>query len=236
MPKPLFLLLCIALLVPATGQGQAVVKHLKHSGYVGVILDGREVDRSDLQDAKHLAKLGDRQAQFNTAAMYHALGKFDTAVYWYRRAALFRHPLAAYNLGLLYYEGRHVKHDMADAVRWLEVASKAGYPQAQTQLAYMAYRGEIPGAGRMEEADWYRSAALRDDAIAQYNLGVMLWQGDGIAQDPVEGFAWISLAAPKVDREGVLDTLVAGMSATERAEADALRATLEDDIRPFVMR
>jgi TPR repeat protein len=222
------------LLVPTLGHAQARVKFLKHSDYAGVILDGREVDRADLQDARHLARLGDRQAQFNTGAMYHALGKYDGAIYWYRRAALFRHPLAAYNLGLLFYEGRHVAHDMDKALRWLEVAAQAGYPQAQ--LAYMTYRGEIPGAGRAEEADWYREAAFADDAVAQYNLGVMLWQGDGIERDPVEGFAWLSLAAPEVDRAEVLDDLEASLSDREREEALALRDALEEDIRPFVMR
>ncbi len=236
MRKATTLLLCLALLVPALAQAQARVKFLKQSEYAGVILDGQEVDRGDLADSRRLAQLNDRQAQFNTAAMYHALGKHDSAISWYRRAALFRHPLAAYNLGLIYYEGRFVPHDLEASLRWLEVAAEAGYPQAQTQLAYMAFRGEIPGAGRAEEAGWYRQAALADDAVAQYNLGVMLWQGDGVEFDPIEGFAWLSLAAPKVDREGVIEDLVAGLSEREREEAEALRDALAQDIRPFVMR
>lgn len=98
-------LLILGLVLPAACPAQALFKHLAHSGYDGPFMDARDIDRADLLDARHLARLGDVPAQYNTGAMYHALGRHDHAIYWYRRAELFGHPLAAYNLGLLFYEG-----------------------------------------------------------------------------------------------------------------------------------
>lgn len=221
---------------PMAGQPQARIKYLQHSGYVGDIENPADVDRAALRDARRLARLGNIDAQYNTGAMYHALGKIDTAVYWYRRAALFRHPLAAYNLGQLYYEGQFMPRDLDEARHWMRVAGEAGYPPAQTYLAQMAYRNELPESGPEAEFEWYRRAALQGGVIAQFNLGILFWKGQGVERDPVRAYAWMSLAAEELGEEAAAADIARSLSATEREDAEALAAELAGEIRPFVMR
>ena len=38
---------------------------------------------------------------------------------------------AQYNLGVMYYNGRGVRQDYAEAVKWYRQAAEQGYPQAQ---------------------------------------------------------------------------------------------------------
>jgi TPR repeat protein len=42
---------------------------------------------------------------------------------------------------------------------------------------------------------WYREAADQGYAFAQYNLGLCYWKGEGVPQDDLEAYVWLSLAA-----------------------------------------
>lgn len=214
---------------------QSRVKYLIESGYAGTELTPSTVDRADLLDAKHLARLGDRQAQFTTGAMYHALGDSKSAVYWYRRAALFHHPIAAHNLATMYYMGDGVDRDLEAAERWFLVAAEVGYPQSQTQLGIMTYRGEVDIADR-SEADWYSMAAMAGDPFGQYNLGVLLFNGNGVDQDMIRALAWLRLANKSLSVDDAIQTVVAALEADDIAQADQLAGELEEEILPPVFR
>ena len=46
-----------------------------------------------------------------------------------------------------------------------------------------------------EAARWYRKAADQREPRAEHALGLCYADGDGVPQDPVEAFKWISLSA-----------------------------------------
>ena len=230
-----FLLLLFTLVALPCVHAQSRVKYLIESGYAGTELTPSTVDRADLLDARRLARLGDRQAQFTTGAMYHALGDANSAVYWYRRAALFHHPIAAHNLATMYYMADGVERDIAAAERWFLVAAEAGYPQSQTQLGIMTYRGEVT-VEEYSEADWYREAAMGGDPFGQYNLGVLLFNGNGVEQDMVKALAWLKLANKVLSVDDAIKKVVATLPADEIAQADRLASELEDEISPPVFR
>ena len=52
---------------------------------------------------------------------------------------------------------------------------------------------------QVEAVKWYRKAAEHNDAEAQYNLGICYERGEGVAEDWVEVYKWLLLAA----RQGV---------------------------------
>jgi TPR repeat protein len=54
-----------------------------------------------------------------------------------------------------------------------------------------------------EANQWYRKAAEQGVADAQYRLGESFATGEGVAQDPVEAYAWFSLAAAQQHRQAV---------------------------------
>lgn len=56
--------------------------------------------------------------------------------------------------------------------------------------------GKAYAAGRYEEAfRQFQELARQGDHDAQFNIGAMLYRGEGVAADPVEGYAWVALAA-----------------------------------------
>ena len=173
------------------------MRYLAHSGYAGVDLSEAAFDRGAFNDARGLARLGDKRAQYNLAVMYHVRGQLRMAHHWYHRSALFRHPLASYNLGLLYYRGEGVEQDLDEAFRWMQVSAKAGFPTAQLQLGIMIYRGEGTEPDPHREAYWYEKAALNGDPEAQFNLSVLYSMGEGVPHDLVLAFAWMRLASER---------------------------------------
>ena len=53
----------------------------------------------------------------------------------------------------------------------------------------------IDAQDQVEAAKWYRKAAEQNDADAQYNLAICYERGDGVAEDWVEAYKWLLLAA-----------------------------------------
>lgn len=228
------LVLASALLLAAgSALGQAHIRYLAHSGYAGVDMARAEFDRGYLNDARSLARLGDNRAQFNLAVMYHVRGEHTRARHWYHRAALFRHPLAAYNLGLMHYRGEgKIEQDYEEAFRWMEVSAKAGFPTAQLQLGIMIYRGEGTEPDPEREAYWYTQAALNGDPEAQFNLSVLYSMGEGVPHDLVNAYAWMKLAnARGAAAQTELLMLESLLSADQKSQAEHRFRELSSEVR-----
>jgi len=61
------------------------------------------------------AQAGNIDAQTSLGYLYHSLGKdhqdFQTAIRWYKQAAMSGHPHAAFALGLMYEHGQGTRRD-----------------------------------------------------------------------------------------------------------------------------
>ena len=70
------------------------------------------------------------------------------------------------------------------------------------------------------------SAAEQGDAKAQYNLGSMYDTGQGVAQNNVEAYKWLSLAAAQGDSSAAKnrDTVRGKITPTQVAEGQRLAA------------
>lgn len=148
----------------ALGQIQALAAQGNDTArnYVGYILDNGDGAKQDSQ----------------TAATYF-------------RAASAKSPLAAYNLGLLYFKGRGVPKNESTAIPLFQQAAKGNIPQAMIRLLiYHLKRGDNQEAWR-----WAEMAAERGNKIGVYFMGRMLMDGTGPRQDYREAFKWLSQAA-----------------------------------------
>jgi TPR repeat protein len=116
----------------------------------------------------------------------------------YARAVAIWRPLAengdadaAFNLGQAYRLGRGVKLDLGEAQSWLERAAVQGHVDAQTTLGLLLF-----GNGNQAEgARWLKQAAEKGDARAMLIFGTALFNGDGVAQDRILGYAYVSRAS-----------------------------------------
>lgn len=120
------------------------------------------------------------------------------------------------NLGLMYFEGKGVQKDDAEAVKWWLLAADQGDAAAQYNLGYVyAYGGntrQIKGQlgqddygyadngkgvpqDNAEAVKWYRKAADQGHVQAQYKLGMMYENSRSVLNDVVLAYLYYNLAA-----------------------------------------
>ena len=98
---------------------------------------------------------------------------------------------AQFNLGQAYRLGRGVPTNLSAAQTWFERAANQGHLDAQATLGLLLFQsGDQAGGLR-----WLKGAALKGEPRALLVYGTALFNGDGVTQDPVMGYAFVSRAA-----------------------------------------
>ena len=98
---------------------------------------------------------------------------------------------AQFNLGQAYRLGRGVPTNLSAAQTWFERAANQGHLDAQATLGLLMFQsGDQAGGLR-----WLKAAALKGEPRALLVYGTALFNGDGVTQDPVMGYAFVSRAA-----------------------------------------
>ncbi len=103
------------------------------------------------------------------------------------------------DLASMYYHGKGVPQDYAEAARWYRRAAEQGNVKAEDGLGYMYSQGQGVPQDYTEAANWYRKAADQGHAKAQYDLGNTYYQGKGLAQDYSYAVDWFRRAADQGD-------------------------------------
>jgi TPR repeat protein len=124
-------------------------------------------------------------------------GKYETAMRLLRPLAEEGDARAQTTVALMYYHGRGVRQDDAEAVKWFRLAGDQGDAYAQFNLGVMYGEGQGVPKDDTQAAEWYRLAADQNNAQAQYNLGLWYAQGEDGAQDYVSAHMWFNLAAAR---------------------------------------
>jgi hypothetical protein len=99
----------------------------------------------------------------------------------------------------------------------LEQRAATGDAEALFALADRYERGDQLEQDLVVAAQLLQAAAERGHAGAQYRLGLMQAAGVGIAPDPVQGFAWATLAA---DAEGTTGLLASSLQEILKQDLD----------------
>jgi cell division septation protein DedD len=116
---------------------------------------------------------------------------YATAVAIWRPLAAKGDSDAAFNLGQAYRLGRGVSVDLAQAKTWLEKAARAGHLDAQTTLGLLLF----DSGSRDAAIIWLKKAAERGEPRAMLVYGTALFNGDGVTQDQLMAYAYVSRAA-----------------------------------------
>ena len=118
-------------------------------------------------------------------------GAYADAVAIWRPLAEAGDPDAQYDLGQAYRLGKGVPINLAAAQSWLERAADKDHVDAQSTLGLLLFdSGNRAGGLR-----WLKTAAQKGDARALLIYGTALFNGDGVQQDPVLAYAYVSRAA-----------------------------------------
>ncbi|HEV8407778.1 MAG TPA: SPOR domain-containing protein [Sphingomicrobium sp.] len=98
---------------------------------------------------------------------------------------------AEFNLGQAYRLGRGVPINLAAAKTWFERAANQGHVDAETTLGLLLFQN----GNQAEGLNWLKKAAQQDEPRALLVYGTALVNGDGVTQDPVLGYAYVTRAA-----------------------------------------
>ena len=98
---------------------------------------------------------------------------------------------AEFNLGQAYRLGRGVPTNLAAAKTWFERAANQGHIDAETTLGLLLFQN----GDQAEGLKLLKKAADQDEPRAELVYGTALVNGDGVTQDPVLGYAYVSRAA-----------------------------------------
>lgn len=94
----------------------------------------------------------------------------------------------------------------------------SGVARADFELGLQYYaKGEFEKAHRE-----FSQAARFGDSSSQLNLGVMYYRGEFVAQDPIQAYAWLALAAqaPEYAEKGLHRQIYQSFSAEQKRQAD----------------
>ncbi len=98
---------------------------------------------------------------------------------------------AQFNLGQAYRLGRGVPLDLSVAKIWFERAARSGHVDAETTLGLLTFQNGDRAAG----LKWLKAAADQGEPRALLVYGTALFNGDGVPQDRVLAYAYVSRAA-----------------------------------------
>ncbi len=127
-------------------------------------------DRGDFRSAFDIhvqrSEQGNAEAT-NFIGVHYYLGlgvarNFNTAVFYFRKAALLNDPKAQRNLGIMLYRGLGVKQDFEQAYGWFSLSYSQGNPNSNAYLRMLSNR-VTPNAGVLA----HRHAMAATRAFAQ---------------------------------------------------------------------
>jgi hypothetical protein len=103
------------------------------------------------------------------------------------------------DLAEMYYEGRGLKKDHAEALKWYRKAAEKSDPLAQFWIGRLYSRGEGVTKDARAAVNWFRLSADQNLAMAQYELGVLFYNGTGVDKNQTRAAYWFRRAALQGD-------------------------------------
>ncbi len=118
-------------------------------------------------------------------------------LFHFREADKLKDAYAAWNLGLLAYEGTLQPKDLQAAYSYFDQAASRGHPSAHFKLATMLEQGEGVPISYREAAYHYRLAALEGNVEALQRLCELYISDNNLIQDWDRALYWLTLLANK---------------------------------------
>ncbi len=138
------------------------------------------------------------------------------AAEWFSKALEHGSIDAAYELGMLYRNGRGVARDIGRFVELMGEASERGHPRAAGEAASLYDDGVFVDTDKAAAFSWYLKGAEAGNAGCMYEVAHRLEEGIGTDADPEQARAWYSRFA------------TASVSRSFMSAADALRGREND--------
>ena len=104
-------------------------------------------------------------------------------------------PIAAYNLGCIYFNGDDGEKDLKKAFEWYKKASEMGDEEATNVVGECYENGYGVNADPARAVVFYTKAAIRDCVEAMVNLAFCYLEGKGVEKQYSIGLTWLDKAS-----------------------------------------
>ncbi|MFT4181441.1 MAG: peptidoglycan-binding protein, partial [Rhizobium sp.] len=104
-------------------------------------------------------------------------------------------PVALFEIGARYTDGKGVTADLKQAASWYRLSADKGYAPAQYRLASMYEKGNGLDRDLAKAKSYYEQAASQGNASAMHNLAVLYASGSAGPQDYPTAADWFTKAA-----------------------------------------
>jgi TPR repeat protein len=111
-------------------------------------------------------------------------------------------------------------------------AAEKGNSDAMLDYGVLVFRGEGVKQDEKIGAQWLLLAARRGNVIAQNRVARIYAFGKGVTADPVEAMSWNILATRGGRSDPELDTMLASLTADQKAEAQRRADTFKPVATP----
>ena len=133
-------------------------------------------------------------------------------------------------LGLIHQKGLGVPRNPQEALRWYTLSALQGWTDAMFMAAQMYLNADGIPEDQKSAVDLFLRGAFLGDADAQWALGICINAGQGREKDPIEGTAWLTVAAKRghKDAEAELNQARQRMSQEDFSIAQSVAGTFEE--------
>lgn len=145
--------------------------------------------------AKRSNKDNNGEESYQTAVRVHKWANDKERFNLYAKSAQLGHPIAQFNLGMMYTNGKSVSIDHQQAVYWYKKSAAQKFSTAQYRLGEMHYlaKGGLP-RNLNKAIELFTQAAEQNEAGAQLNLAMLYGSGEGVIADSKLAFFWLQRA------------------------------------------
>jgi hypothetical protein len=100
-----------------------------------------------------------------------------------------------FKLARMYFDGKGVAKNYAEAIQWYRKAAEQGHVKAEFYLGEMYLRGQGTKEDYAEAVQWIQKAAKQNDSQAEAALGYIYYNGKGVTEDYTEAANWYRRAS-----------------------------------------
>ena len=125
----------------------------------------------------------------------HSDENYESAFYWFKKAADMGASTSQRILGLCYEKGDGVEKDFEKAIYWYQKAADNGNSEAKQRIGW-CYKNGIGFQRDLKKAAYYfAKAAESGESTAQCNLALCYCKGEGVEKDSSKAVYWWQRAA-----------------------------------------
>ena len=144
-------------------------------------------------------------------------------------------PVVLYELGELYYSGKGIGRNYAEAFKAYTQSAAKGYVLAEATVGYLYERGQGTARDYKKAMEWYAKAAEKGHAESQMGLAEIYYSSKGLPKrDYVNAYKWYAIAGALGNKEAAAFALKAQALLRDPQVTAAEKTKVEAEVKAWL--